>query len=151
MQANEAPPMTVPTPPSTANAPMSIRPDQAMPHPRVLFMLRAALALCALALVASFLPPDLRFDNGSLRVQTMALPPAEAPASTFDAGTAVLTHPDLEQLADSRDQALVRDLDFYAWYAAQAASQPGADGGPLLFPDAATPAAPATRGGAGAR
>jgi hypothetical protein len=44
---------------------------------------------------------------------------------------ALLAHPDLEQLADAADASVVRELDFYAWYAARLAEQaspgPGED------------------------
>lgn len=113
-------------------------------------MLWAALVACAIGLVASFVLPAGRQGGNGVYVQATPLPPAEAPASTYDVDTAVLTHRDFDQLLDVREDALVRDLDFYAWYAAQLASQPGADGGPLLFPDAGMPASPTTQGGAGA-
>ncbi|MEO6137622.1 MAG: sigma-70 region 4 domain-containing protein [Luteimonas sp.] len=111
----------------------------------------AALVACAIGLAASFLLPVGRQDGPGTYVQGTPLPPADAPASTYDADTAVLTHRDFDQLMDARADALVRDLDFYAWYAAQVASQPGADGGPLLLPDAGTPVSPTTPGGTGAR
>jgi hypothetical protein len=96
---------------------------------------------CAVALAATVLVGE---DPGANpRVRVVALPDA-APAATFDAETALLTHRDFDQLADTRDAALVRDLDFYAWYAAQLAAT--ATGTPLVFPDAAEPASaqPAT-------
>ncbi len=111
----------------------------------------AALGACAIALVASFLLPVGRPGGAGAYVQGTPLPPADAPASTYDADTAVLTHRDFDQLMDAREDALVRDLDFYAWYSAQVASQPGADGGPLLLPDAGIPVSPTTPGGTDAR
>lgn len=111
----------------------------------------AALVACAIGLAASFLLPVGRQGGPGAYVQGTPLPPADAPASTYDADTAVLTHRDFDQLMDAREDALVRDLDFYAWYAAQVASQPGADGGPLLLPDAGMPVNPTTPGGTGAR
>ena len=111
----------------------------------------AALVACAIGLAASFLLPVGRAGVIGAYVRATPLPPADAPASTYDADTAVLTHRDFDQLLDVRGDALVRDLDFYAWYAAQFASQPGADGGPLLLPNAASPAGSTTQGGGGAR
>ena len=111
----------------------------------------AALVACAIGLVASFLLPVGGPGGTGAYVEGIPLPPADAPASTYDADTAVLTHRDFDQLIDARDEALVRDLDFYAWYAAQVASQPGADGGPLLLPDAGMPVSPTTPGGTDAR
>ncbi len=111
----------------------------------------AALVACAIGLAASFLLPVDRPGGTGAYVQGTPLPPADAPASTYDADTAVLTHRDFDQLMDAREEALVSDLDFYAWYAAQAASQPGADGGPLLLPDAGMPISPTTPGSTDAR
>jgi hypothetical protein len=71
----------------------------------------------------------------------MPLPAAAAPLANYDAETALLGHRDFEQLvfeqtADASDRALVRDLDFYAWYAAGIAAQPATA---LPLPDAAQP------------
>jgi hypothetical protein len=77
----------------------------------------------------------------------MALPAASDPASTFDADTAVLTHPDFDELADAHEQALIENLDFYAWYAARIAGAPEA--APLVFPDAAAPAPASGTAGTG--
>ncbi len=123
-----------------ANAPRWLQPT-----------LWAALMACAIGLAASFLLPVGRPGGTGAYVEGTPLPPADAPASTYNADTAVLTHRDFDQLMDVREDALVRDLDFYAWYAAQVASQPGADGGPLLLPDAGMPVSPTTTGGTGAR
>jgi hypothetical protein len=53
------------------------------------------------------------------------LPPAAAPKATFDAETALLTHPDFELLADDGDDAAMRDPAFYAWLAAGAKTPAG--------------------------
>ncbi|WP_159016992.1 hypothetical protein [Cognatiluteimonas profundi] len=101
-----------------------------------------ACGVCVLALAGAWLIHRAGAgDDPSVRA--MALPAASDPASTFDAGTAVLTHPDFDALADAREQALVESLDFYAWYAARMAGAPEA--APLVFPDAAAPA-PGTAG-----
>jgi hypothetical protein len=98
-----------------------------------------ALAACALTLVGSFVLRPL--GSGwyqSEPAQAIPLPPAAAPASTFDAQTAVLAHPDFDMLAAPPQQlALVDDLAFYSWYAAQLAAR--SEGSPLLFPDAGAP------------
>lgn len=107
-----------------------------------------ALAACAIAFTGTFffLPAALRGDDMP-HIHATALPAAELPVATFDADTALLTHRDFDQLVDVRDDALVRDLDFYAWYASRAAAQPGADGAPLLLPDAGAPLSnPASEG-----
>ncbi|WP_454832495.1 hypothetical protein [Pseudoxanthomonas wuyuanensis] len=45
--------------------------------------------------------------------------PATAPAATFDAQTALLTHPDLELLLDDAADDLVQQAGFLAWYEAE--------------------------------
>ena len=96
-----------------------------------------ALATCGIAFVATFFgSTGLRIDDLP-QIRAVPLPVAEAPAATFDAETALLTHRDFEQLADARGAALVHDLEFYAWYAARIATQPG--GAPPLLPDAGAP------------
>ncbi|MCA1714387.1 MAG: hypothetical protein LC715_04445, partial [Gammaproteobacteria bacterium] len=106
------------------------------------------LALCALAFVATFLlPDDLRPPSGEPRIRIAALPPAEAPAATFDADAALLTHRDFELLHDVAGEAIARELAFYAWYAAELAVQRPADAPqPLLLPDAAHSPATAPAG-----
>ena len=46
--------------------------------------------------------------------------PEQPPAARFDATTALLTHPDFELLLEPQDEAIARDADFLAWYAAGA-------------------------------
>lgn len=82
-----------------------------------------ALAACLLAFAASFLVPSGWLDAArEPRIQRLPLPPAEPPASTFDAQTGVLTERDFELLADADAERLVSDLGFQAWYAAQLAT-----------------------------
>ncbi len=96
-----------------------------------------ACGACAVSLAGTwFVHRSGAIDDPSVRA--MVLPAASDPASTFDAATAVLTHPDFDALADPREQPLVEDLDFYAWYAARMAGAP--EEAPLVFPDAAAPA-----------
>ncbi len=102
-----------------------------------------ALALCVLAFTATFLVPGawLPQPGASQRIQRLALPAVEAPQAKFDAQAALLSHRDFEQLvfeqsATATDRALLRDLDFYAWYAAGIAAQPASA---LPLPDAAQP------------
>jgi hypothetical protein len=45
--------------------------------------------------------------------------PASAPAATFDAQTALLTHPDLDLLLDDAADGLVQQAGFLAWYEAE--------------------------------
>jgi hypothetical protein len=98
-----------------------------------------ALLACVLAFGATFVRGPARIEADP-HPEATALPAPSDPASTFDADTAVLTHPDFDALVDPGEQALGEHLGFYAWYAAQLAAAPGADGPPLVFPDAASPA-----------
>lgn len=115
----------------------------AAPPRWLLPLLWSALAACALAFAATFLPA-LRAPpaaDGSLRIQRAPLPAAAAPAATFDPDTALLSHRDFEWLLSDPDPALLRDLDFYAWYAAELATQPATA---LPLPEAAQPLPAAT-------
>lgn len=83
----------------------------------------ASAAACVLALAATFLwpgahPPER---NDAPDIRTVSLPDAEPPASRYDAELARLSDRDFDLLLDARDEAVYLDLDFYAWYAAQAA------------------------------
>ncbi|MCJ0826464.1 hypothetical protein MQC88_10965 [Luteimonas sp. 50] len=113
--------------------------------------LRAALALCVAAFAATFLWPDAWLPQraSSQRIELAALPSTDAPRANFDAATALLSHRDFElllfaQTASATDQALLRDLEFYAWYAAGIAAQPASA---LPLPDAAQPLPDAPAGG----
>ena len=111
----------------------------------------AALALCVLAFAATFLWPGAWLPQraSSQRIQRTALPATDAPQSNFDAATALLSHRDFGQLvfaqtAGATEQALLRDLEFYAWYAAETAAQPASA---LPLPDAAQPLPESAAGG----
>ncbi|HEY5971368.1 MAG TPA: sigma factor-like helix-turn-helix DNA-binding protein [Pseudoxanthomonas sp.] len=108
------------------------------------------LALCAAALVATWWWPQWRtaraidagVASGAGRVQETPIIarealPASAPAARFDAHTALFTHPDFELVLDSEEEALARQADFYAWYAA------GNQASPEQAPAAADPVAQA--------
>lgn len=99
-------------------------------------LLWVALAACAAGLAATFLRPALSASDAGdeVRIRRTPLPAAAAPVGIFDADTALLSHRDFEQLADNADAALLRELDFYGWYAAERATQPAAA---LPLPDAA--------------
>ena len=109
-----------------------------------------ALVLCAAAMVATWWWPQWRtsraIDTGVAaddgRVQetptiTSEALPASTPAARFDAQTALLTHPDFELVLDSEDEAIARQADFHAWYAA------GNQTLPEVVPEAADPGVPA--------
>lgn len=81
------------------------------------------LTACALGLAASFVLPTLFQPDGEPRIRRTPLPPAESPASTFDAQTALLTDPDFDMLlAADVAAAGSRDVGFQSWYAAQIAA-----------------------------
>lgn len=102
----------------------------------------ASAVACAGAFAATFLWPTSapREPSGAPDIRTVSLPDAEAPASRYDAEWARLSDRDFDLLLDARDEAVYRDLDFYAWYAAQAAMpaserKPGDPGVPETAPD----------------
>jgi len=86
-------------------------------------LLWIGLAACVAALAITFLWPRAPREapSGAPEIRTVSLPHAEPPAARFDAHTALLSDRDFELLLDPRDEAVYRDLDFYAWYAAQQA------------------------------
>ncbi len=99
------------------------------------------LGACALGLAATWWWPrgegpstaDSVLEQGVHRLQdeveidSEGLP-EQTPAARFDANTALLTHPDFELVMDTQEEALARDADFLAWYAAGADA---ADGGTM--------------------
>lgn len=89
------------------------------------------LVLTALVVAATFLPSAWQAggeESGESRIRVEALPPAEAPASTFAADALLPTHRDIDLLLDpgNATDAAQHDPGFYAWYAAQVAA--GTDG-----------------------
>ena len=111
-------------------------------YPRRMSLLWAAIAACALAFAATFLPYTTGRDAAPV-IRVAALPPADPPLARFDADTALLTHRDFDQLsAPPAQQSLARGLAFYAWYAAQSAD--AASQGDSVWPGAASPGSTAT-------
>lgn len=100
------------------------RPAVAASGPRWLLpSLWAGFAICVLAFAASLLLPSvLQRDDSELRIQRAPLPPADPPAATFDAQTAVLTDRDFDLLDEDGDAGVPRDVGFQSWYAAQTAA-----------------------------
>lgn len=88
-------------------------------------VLWSGLGACVVVLAVTFLwpvaPPQKASDAPSIRV--VSLPHAEAPAATFDAQVAMWSDRDFDLLLDPRDEAVYRDLEFYAWFDAQQAAQ----------------------------
>lgn len=128
---------------------VALRPRRSprMPRRPMPALLWLALGACVLGFAATFVLPHPQRLPADAVIHATALPAVSDPAATFDAQTAVLTHPDFDRLAAPADAALADQLDFLAWYADQLARAAGT-GAPLLFPDAAAPAGPAP-GGAG--
>ncbi len=91
------------------------------------------LVACALALAASAwwqrgqdapaandaLEQGVQRIHDEVQIDRESLP-EQPPAARFDASTALLTHPDFELVMDAEGEALARDADFAAWYAAGA-------------------------------
>ncbi|WP_149195237.1 sigma-70 region 4 domain-containing protein [Luteimonas suaedae] len=77
------------------------------------------LTLAALAATVEW-PLSSPNRNGDLReILAEPLPPARAPAATYDADAALLTHPDFELLASDGGDAAMRDPAFHAWLSVQ--------------------------------
>lgn len=93
-------------------------------HRRRLRWLWLGVALCAAALVATFLlHPRGRALLGEWRnpVHVTPLPPADAPQARFDPGDPAL-HPDLALLQAPADLRLARELPLLAWLATENAT-----------------------------
>ncbi|MET1162956.1 MAG: hypothetical protein ABWY48_10505 [Pseudoxanthomonas sp.] len=93
----------------------------------------AVLAVCAVALAATWWWPQWRgspdaganLDSVVRRLQDRVEIesediPEQAPAAKFTASDALLTHRDFELLLEPQDEAIAREADFLAWYAAGA-------------------------------
>ncbi|MGH8031661.1 MAG: hypothetical protein ACREO8_04665 [Luteimonas sp.] len=118
---------------------------------------RPAMAVVAtasvVALAATFVMPVGRVPSAadSGRVRVSALPVADAPAATYDADAALLTHADFDQVLGEHADARSRDPGFYAWLAAGSpdaqiardASASAIDARAVAAPDASAALAPA--------
>jgi len=94
-------------------------------------------AVTLVVLAVTFLVGNEDGLPGDVRVRIRPLPPADAPAATYDADSALLTHRDFELLADAGVSAVVRDPAFFAWLTAQAqAHRAAVDAQPLPLADA---------------
>lgn len=136
------------------DAPAAMESEGATPgHRRALRVLWAAVAACVLAFAATFVPWDAlranRDATGPLAAKGIPLAPPGSPSATYDGAFAARHHPDLPRLL-AGDDALLRELDFGAWYAARRAREEdaastrdgGAPGVPTELPGGAI-AAPA--------
>ncbi|HEY5851841.1 MAG TPA: sigma-70 region 4 domain-containing protein [Lysobacter sp.] len=132
------------TPSGGALATARTRPRWLMPA------LWALLAVCALALAATFIWPGslapwqraLGLEPGVKRVRVEPLPEGDEPAARYSAETALVAHRDFDLLADPQGEADARDLEFHSWYAAQQAAGVTTPTPPSDVPaaDAITPA-----------
>src|SRR5690606_2863505 len=95
----------------------------------------AGVAACALALAATFLPlrlpgpPDPDGPPDLERAESDPLPPSQAPEVALAPDLVLLSHPDLEQLANAEDAVVVDELGLYAWYAARLSRDARSRGG----------------------
>lgn len=109
---------------ATPDAPRIRTIDDHDRHRRRLRWLWLGVALCAAALVATFLlHPRGRalLDQWRNPVHVTPLPPADAPKARFDAGDPAL-HPDLALLQAPAELRLARELPLLAWLAAEPTS-----------------------------
>src|SRR5690606_18789338 len=124
--------------------PVGVQPARRAPR-WLLPVLWAGVVLCALGLVVTFVPwrpqggDSARRDDAPMHTRGASLPAAAAPAATYDADFALHNHRDLALLAGG-DEALLRDLDFHAWHAAQlgvasAPAVPVVDPPPVPMPE----------------
>lgn len=110
--------------------PAAMEIDGAAPgHRRALRVLWAAVAACVLAFAATFIPWDTFRSNrdaaAPLAAKGIPLAPPVSPSATYDGAFALRHHPDLPRLL-AGDDALLRELDFGAWYAARRAREDAA-------------------------
>ncbi|HET6782198.1 MAG TPA: hypothetical protein VFH12_00020, partial [Pseudoxanthomonas sp.] len=120
-----------------APATFSAAPVEARPGRRRWPWVVLVLMLCVAALAATWWWPQWQASHGlgadpepgvqrlqdKVEIASEDLP-AQPPAAKFDAATALLTHPDFELLLEPQDEAIARDADFLAWYAAGASAAP---------------------------
>lgn len=121
-RALEALPEAAPADAPRTPGPQADATADAARHRRRMRWLWLGVALCAVALVASFfLHPRGRelLDQWRNHVQVAPLPPAAAPKARFDPVDPAL-HPDRELLAEPGTVQLARQLPLLAWLAAEA-------------------------------
>ena len=95
------------------------------PRPRWLMpVLWGLLALCAVALAATYLPSGSTGSGvgGNRRVEIEPLPDADSPAARYGDEAAMVMHRDFALLADPQGDAAARDMEFNSWLAAQQAA-----------------------------
>lgn len=125
----EAPPASATTPGSPATAHVAASIDADIRHRRRLRWLWVGVALCVLALVATFfLHPRGRevLDHWRAEIKREPLDPAAPPTSRFDAGDLSL-HPDRELLSMPAELGVARQLPLLAWLEVAGADPRAAD------------------------
>ena len=125
----EAPPASATTPGSPATAHVAASIDADIRHRRRLRWLWAGVALCVLALVATFfLHPRGRevLDHWRAEIKREPLDPAASPTSRFDAGDIAL-HPDRALLSMPAELGVARQLPLLAWLEVAGADPRAAD------------------------
>lgn len=110
---------SAPQPPAARQTTQRERPGWLMPA------LWALLALCVLAMAATFLPQLRQWGGagGPVEGRTDDLP-EQAPASRYDAEAAAVMHRDFDLLADPQGVAMTADFPFHAWLAARGDALP---------------------------
>lgn len=93
---------------------------------------RRALAVAAAGAIALAGTWAFEYARGDAQVRVEPLGRAGAPASTFDAEAARITHPDFDLLADPDSEALARNVAFLSWVAGRDAVAAA----PAMAPDA---------------
>jgi len=109
---------------SEVAAPAGTDPGRAA-RPRWLMpLLWGLLALCVLAMAATFLlgGSDMGGVAGNRRVEIEPLPDADSPAARYSEEAAMVTHRDFALLADPPGEAAAQDMEFNSWLAAQQAA-----------------------------
>ena len=105
-------------------SPLTSSPPDARPRRRLLAVLWTLLALCAVAMAATFWRPGAGTWSGrddDMRVRRQALPTAEAPASRYGRDAGLIAHRDFALLGDPMAEVRTRDLDFHSWLVSQQA------------------------------
>lgn len=122
-----------------AAEPKPVATDTQPVRPRWVWPATGVVIVATLAALATTVPwPHAAGDDGEPRIRAEALPPASAPAATYDDAARVLTHPDFDLLLDAQPESAAADPAFHAWLAAEAAGEAGA-AEPLPLQDARVP------------
>lgn len=100
------------------------QPEERRPHVALRGLLWGGVALCVLALAASFLWPALLTGgsgDGDADIRVRPLGSAARPAARYGEAFSLLTERDFELLAEADRTAMPDDPAFFAWHAAELA------------------------------